>query len=616
MPDQLARFYQDLDGDMDQLFLKTPNSSIAFIYKSLGCPYSLQTKPYSAEVEPSIPALKSEGWIMWSTIQLLLGPDEHSAFLSRAVERWDVVDPATGLTFPKVLPRDCFPAQPDTGMVAWYEGVSERLRKDAEREAQQRERQAGRAEHRRVDNRRELEETALDSRGPAGPALAYFRNPLYRHVDGRSSVVRPSRRPPGSPRQSIMDKAKSGAFAVGSVVRNVANPHLWDGPSSSGSSRERERRRKSVTDGRHQPESEQAQEGAPHTELMSPARQRRRRPDDDRTQSGSPYASHSSEDRSPRIEEPSKTAHQHSPSLRHSRSHDPSPSQREHSDYFGSATSQQPRRSSAFEGQNTLRPPTVGPSFKPSDEPPFAAQVAAYPSIERPRNNRPPPRDRDIARQHSPKEPRHDDRRPPPRQRSRAPYEDEPQDDRRGPRRDRSHAPYEDDPRDDRRGHRRGNSRPPYGDDPRGDRPGSRQDRSRAHFEDNSRDDRRGSRRDKSRPRHGDEPREDKHRSRQDRSRPPYDDTPEDYDRRGPPERRDRSRPRRPRSSYEDEARGYDSPDRRPASRRDDNRPSVGSDLEPGYGGPEEGSRGGTQKQIRFAEGVDGRQYPNEAPWK
>ena len=71
---------------------------------------------------------------MWQTIQVLLGPDEHSVFLMEAVKRWDIKDPSTGEVLPKILPRQCFPATPDKHMVAWYEGVSERLRTEECRE--------------------------------------------------------------------------------------------------------------------------------------------------------------------------------------------------------------------------------------------------------------------------------------------------------------------------------------------------------------------------------------------------------------------------------------------------------------------------------------------------
>lgn len=98
-PHQLAHFYRDLQGNYDQLFLGTPHESIAFIYKSLGCLHSLQPAHHTRAIaftDPTVPALKTEGWIMWQTIQLLLGPEEHAGFIREAVQQWDIRDPDTG----------------------------------------------------------------------------------------------------------------------------------------------------------------------------------------------------------------------------------------------------------------------------------------------------------------------------------------------------------------------------------------------------------------------------------------------------------------------------------------------------------------------------------------
>jgi hypothetical protein len=162
-PTQLASFYRDLDGNYDQLFLGTPGASIAFIYESLGCLHSLQPLPHSVTfTDPTVPALKTEGWIMWQTIQILLGPEEHSKFLMEAVRRWDIKDPNNGEVLPKILPRQCFPASPDKHMVAWYEGVSERLRTEAEEEI------------RRVENEKEADRSRVRT---------------FFHVSGGASVL-------------------------------------------------------------------------------------------------------------------------------------------------------------------------------------------------------------------------------------------------------------------------------------------------------------------------------------------------------------------------------------------------------------------------------------------
>ncbi|SMY18674.1 unnamed protein product [Zymoseptoria tritici ST99CH_1A5] len=263
-PNQLAHFYRDLHGNYDQLFLGTPHESIAFIYKSLGCLHSLQPAHHThatAFTDPTVPALKTEGWIMWQTIQVLLGPEEHSTFLREAVEQWDVKDVQTGESFPKILPRECFPREPDRHMVAWYEGVSERLRREAEEEEKHKQvevhyepdqrRLHGRL---RPSSRKDADGGGTDDEGSVdsrGPALAYFRNPLYRHVDGRPSIVRQqSKRPALSPRQTMIDKGKEAASTFSRIARNVGSPHLWDGRGGSRSGSHDTRRRKSHPDSR------------------------------------------------------------------------------------------------------------------------------------------------------------------------------------------------------------------------------------------------------------------------------------------------------------------------------------------------------------------------------
>ncbi|KAF1350241.1 hypothetical protein BDV97DRAFT_295749, partial [Delphinella strobiligena] len=210
-PTQLARFYRACHGNYDQLFLSTPPATIAFIYKSLGCSHSLQPHPISlAEPrysDPVIPALKAEGWIVWSTIQLLLAPDEHADFLRHAVSKWDIKIPGTDDTFPKMLPRSCFPPTPDPTMQAWYDTMTERLRKEAEEEEKARFKtvedrpDSPVLKHHRLRESRHAYESDEEST-PDSPrtALAYFRNPLFRTVDGRPGLGRKSsKRPPLSP---------------------------------------------------------------------------------------------------------------------------------------------------------------------------------------------------------------------------------------------------------------------------------------------------------------------------------------------------------------------------------------------------------------------------------
>ncbi|EED19075.1 conserved hypothetical protein [Talaromyces stipitatus ATCC 10500] len=127
-PDKVARFYREVGGNYDTLFLETKGSALSFIYQSLGCFHTLQptTNPFEP---PSIPALLPTGFVRWLVINLLLCPDEHAQYLQEAVSRWDVPNPKGG-TFPKVIPREAFPEAPDKDMCEWHENVSQRLQQD------------------------------------------------------------------------------------------------------------------------------------------------------------------------------------------------------------------------------------------------------------------------------------------------------------------------------------------------------------------------------------------------------------------------------------------------------------------------------------------------------
>ncbi|KAF2841080.1 hypothetical protein M501DRAFT_930616, partial [Patellaria atrata CBS 101060] len=190
-PSQIAAYYRAVGGDYDCLFSEANSTSIAFIYKSLGCLHSLQ--PSSDEEtysSPYIPALKRKGFITWQTIQLLLCPEEHVPFIQEAVRIFDIKDLQTGEAFPRILPKEAFPDRPDADMVRWYESVSERLRQDA---------LAGELEASHIDdaNRSSSDISREDERHQAA---AYFRNPAYRNHEGRAGIVRGySRNPSQSP---------------------------------------------------------------------------------------------------------------------------------------------------------------------------------------------------------------------------------------------------------------------------------------------------------------------------------------------------------------------------------------------------------------------------------
>ncbi|KAJ5109656.1 hypothetical protein N7532_002301 [Penicillium argentinense] len=127
-PDRLAAFYRKVGGNYDSLFLETKAQALSFIYQSVGCFHSLQpsTNPYEP---PSVPSLLPLGFVRWQTIQLLMDPDEHSRYLQNAVSQWDIID-AKGDVFPKEIPRDAFPSEPDPEMLQWHEGVCRKLEYD------------------------------------------------------------------------------------------------------------------------------------------------------------------------------------------------------------------------------------------------------------------------------------------------------------------------------------------------------------------------------------------------------------------------------------------------------------------------------------------------------
>lgn len=111
------------------MFLETKPTALSFIYQSLGCYHSLQQPPNNPFEPPSLPALLPSGFVRWQTIQILLDPDEHSQYIQRAVNIWDIRNPYGGY-FPKTIPRDAFPSEPDPEMVQWHEQVSRRLEYD------------------------------------------------------------------------------------------------------------------------------------------------------------------------------------------------------------------------------------------------------------------------------------------------------------------------------------------------------------------------------------------------------------------------------------------------------------------------------------------------------
>ena len=185
-PTRLASFYRSVGGNYDTLFLETPEQSLSFIYQSLGCVHTLQpTKDDFAP--PAIPSLTPRGFVRWQMIQLLLGPEEFVPYLQEAVRKFDLVDPTTGRVFPKLLPKDSFPDQPDPEMVNWHNAVFESLQRDAQEEMSGHPRDAG---------MRSCSGTPAPPNAP--DATDYFSShDAYRNANGRANEAFAA--PPGTP---------------------------------------------------------------------------------------------------------------------------------------------------------------------------------------------------------------------------------------------------------------------------------------------------------------------------------------------------------------------------------------------------------------------------------
>lgn len=120
-----------MGGNCDSLFIDSPPASLAYIYRSLGCFHSLQPDkdPF---VSPSIPALTPQGFVRWQTVQLLLGPQEQVPFLQEAVKRFELKNAGNQGPFPRILPKESLPQQPDREMTEWHASVGNELRHEAE----------------------------------------------------------------------------------------------------------------------------------------------------------------------------------------------------------------------------------------------------------------------------------------------------------------------------------------------------------------------------------------------------------------------------------------------------------------------------------------------------
>jgi hypothetical protein len=333
-------------GNYDVLFKDTTPSSVAFIYRSLGARHSLQPSPtddgYSS---PAVPALKKEGFVIWQTIQLLLGPEEHVPFIQKTVAQYDVVDPETGALFPKVLPNQCFPDKPDDAMETWYESVAARLRKEAEEEVASAHVAAEPGP--RISTDQSGDGSSADERTGA---FKYFEDPMYRKGRPRPTFMRHV-----SKQQAIYPLDDRVGKTVTSRVRHMLNP--FNG------------RKKTVPD-RYESDSYSDEDATPiATNPPSvPRFPTQKRPHAARRDGSFPTTDSDSDDER-------SSSRQRTPELRHRRSHEPEAPR----EYFP-AYQDGERRSSHQNYYPAARPlsnaTSPQPAYKPTTSPLFATQVA------------------------------------------------------------------------------------------------------------------------------------------------------------------------------------------------------------------------------------------------
>ncbi|KAK0391813.1 hypothetical protein NLU13_1312 [Sarocladium strictum] len=138
-PTKLAAFYKAVGGDYDSFFVESDHQAISMAWQRTGCQHTLQ--PTESDYDPpSIPALTPRGFSRWSSVEILLGPEEHVPYIQYAVRNWDLKHPETGEPFPKNLPRDVFPAVTDAEVDHWHKACGQALMREAEVSAKSQER--------------------------------------------------------------------------------------------------------------------------------------------------------------------------------------------------------------------------------------------------------------------------------------------------------------------------------------------------------------------------------------------------------------------------------------------------------------------------------------------
>jgi hypothetical protein len=227
-------------------------------------------------------------------------------------------------------------------MVQWYEGVADRLRREAEVEELKGDTAKVDVD---IDEPRAPSDSSSDnSADERHGAEAYFRDPLYRNRRTRPTIIRTySRQPPRAPRQFVEDRGRR----VANSVRHFWNP--FD-------------RRRSLPDRDHDGEVPAVLDDdvtPTASGAQSQPRYAPKRPQVQRRES-----SLSSTDSESDVA--NRSGHPESPVLRHRRSHEPPSSPRE---YFPLYV-EQPRRYS-HDARHT-----ESPGYGPTKTPIFATHVA------------------------------------------------------------------------------------------------------------------------------------------------------------------------------------------------------------------------------------------------
>jgi len=256
--------------------------------------------------------------------------------------------------FPKVLPKDCLPSRPDDAMETWYEGVADRLRREAEPDVVGQEKRPRRRVNVDEPNPRTSSEISEGSADEKHAAAKYFSDPLYRKARPRPPIIRHYSRERPYEHERVENRSK----LISKSVRHMLNPF--------------NSRRKSLTPTRD--EDDYSDEDATPLAWGPPPAPRypsHKRPHPPRKESTlSTTDSDSDSDRPP--------SRRRTPVLRHRRSHEPATSPRE---YFPPYYDEPP---SERRYSHDPRPPGPGrkedvlrPNYGPTKSPLFATHVAA-----------------------------------------------------------------------------------------------------------------------------------------------------------------------------------------------------------------------------------------------